>query len=82
MGGATRLGSELGLFVLRGLELQVGRVLRYCTCEEDGLLAGCCLLRGLAGRDSGPAERLDVHWFSSGIGHDTDIDGEQENADG
>ena len=50
--------------------------------QRRELLNRCCLLRGLAGGEAGPSGRLDLHWFSSGIDHDTDIDGDQENADG
>ena len=81
MGGATQIGSWPGDLTLMGLGLGVGEVIAKVDLRRE-LLNRCCHLRGLAGRGAGPSGRLDLHWFSSGIGHDTDIDGGQENADG
>ena len=67
--------------VLMGLGLAVGEGIAKMDLRRE-LLSRCCLLRGVAGRGAGPSGRLDLHWISSGIGHDTDIDGGQENADG
>ena len=81
VGEATRFRAGWGVFVFMGLGLGVGGQIA-CMDWRRELLNGCCLLRGLTGGHGGPSRRLDLHWFSSGIGHDTNIDGEQENADG
>jgi hypothetical protein len=47
-----------GHAVLKGLGLAVGWGLQKCISEEDGLLAGCCLLRGRAGGEAGLGEAL------------------------
>jgi hypothetical protein len=50
---------------------------RGWVADQDVVFCVAC-----RGGRAGSAGRLDLHWFSSGIDHDTDIDGEQENADG
>jgi hypothetical protein len=80
--GQHRWRGRKGGFVLQGLGLGVDGGLQ----NRSGKRMGCWpdVVFCVAGRvvKRGSARRLDLHWFSSGIGHDTDIDGEQENADG
>jgi hypothetical protein len=66
---------------LRGLGLGMGRAIAEVNPRRE-LLNRCCLLRGVVGGLAGSSLRLDLHWIYSGNGHDTDIDGEQESADG
>jgi hypothetical protein len=74
-GWGDTVGAWAAFFVLRGLGLGMGGGLQNWIGEEGVDRPDVVFCVACRGGRAGSAGRLDLHWSSSGIDHDTDIDG-------